>query len=62
MLVHETGRRGEAVFDNEAVDVIDVIDVRNGRWTRLQTYARDREANAAFWVRVGVSAPPMGVE
>jgi ketosteroid isomerase-like protein len=56
MLVHETGRRGDAVFDNEAVYVIDVHD---GRWTRLQTYDRDREANAAFWTQVGVSAPPM---
>jgi ketosteroid isomerase-like protein len=56
MLVRETGRHGDAVFDNQAVYV---IHVRDGRWTRLETYDRDREANAAFWAQVGVSAPPM---
>jgi ketosteroid isomerase-like protein len=55
MLVRETGRRGDAVFDNRAVYVIEVHD---GRWTRLDTYDRDREANAAFWARVGLSGPP----
>jgi ketosteroid isomerase-like protein len=56
MLVHETGRRGDAVFDNRAVYVIEVHD---GRWTRLDTYDRDREANAAFWAQVGLSGPPI---
>lgn len=56
LLVHETGRVGEAVFDNEAVYVITMHD---GRWTRLETYDRDREANARFWAQVGVTAPPM---
>jgi hypothetical protein len=43
------------VFDNRAVYVIEVHD---GRWTRLDTYDRDREANAAFWAQVGLSGPP----
>ena len=56
LLVHETGRVGEAVFDNHAVYV---IEVRDGRWTRMETYDRDREANARFWAQVGVTAAPM---
>jgi ketosteroid isomerase-like protein len=56
MIVHETGRVGEAVFDNHAVYV---IEVRDGRWTRLETFDRDREANAAFWAQVGATAPTM---
>ena len=55
MLVHETGRVGEAVFDNRAVYVIHVQD---GRWTLLETYDRDRDANARFWAQLGVTAPP----
>jgi ketosteroid isomerase-like protein len=56
MLVHETGRRGEAVFDNQAVYV---IEMRDGRWTRLETFDRDRDANDRFWATAGVTAPPM---
>jgi ketosteroid isomerase-like protein len=56
LVVHETGRVGEAVFDNHAVYVIAVQD---SRWTRLETYDRDREAIARFWAQVGVTAPPM---
>jgi hypothetical protein len=44
------------VFDNHAVYV---IEVRDGRWTRLETFDRDREANAAFWAQVGATAPTM---
>ncbi|MHC1560231.1 nuclear transport factor 2 family protein [Actinomycetospora sp. C-140] len=50
MLVHETGRRGDAVFDNHAVYV---ITMRDGQWARLETYDRDREANERFWAAVG---------
>jgi hypothetical protein len=50
MLVHETGRRGGAVFDNQAVYV---IAMREGRWARLDTYDRDRAANERFWAAVG---------
>ncbi|GLZ45183.1 hypothetical protein Acsp06_13680 [Actinomycetospora sp. NBRC 106375] len=50
MLVHETGRRGDAVFDNQAVYV---ITMRDGQWARLETFDRDREANERFWAAVG---------
>ena len=50
MLVHETGRRGDAVFDNQAVYV---ITMRDGQWACLETYDRDRAANERFWAAVG---------
>jgi hypothetical protein len=53
MLVHESGRRGDAVFDNQAVYL---VTMRDGQWARLETFDRDREANARFWAAVGGSA------
>ncbi|GAA4791555.1 hypothetical protein GCM10023200_28520 [Actinomycetospora chlora] len=50
MLVHETGRVGDAVFDNLAVYL---IAMRDGRWAQLDTFDRDREANDRFWAAVG---------
>jgi ketosteroid isomerase-like protein len=49
MVVHETGRRGDAVYDNQAIYV---IAMRDGQWARLETYDRDREANERFWAAV----------
>jgi ketosteroid isomerase-like protein len=48
VLVHETGRRGDAVYDNHAVYL---IAVRDGQWARLETF--DRDANERFWAAVG---------
>jgi ketosteroid isomerase-like protein len=57
MLVHETGRRGEAVFDNEAVYL---VTMRDGQWAHLDTFDRSREANDRFWAAVG--GPPALLE
>lgn len=48
MLVHETGRVGEAVFDNLAVYL---VTMRDGQWARLESF--DREANERLWAAVG---------
>ena len=50
MVVHETGRRREAVFDNQAIYH---VLIRDGRWARLETFDRDRQANERFWAAAG---------
>jgi ketosteroid isomerase-like protein len=55
VIVHETGRRGDAEFDNQAIYL---VEIRDGMWARLETYDRDREANARFWAAVGPMPAP----